>query len=730
MSLHTEPPSDRRAFDRFTGFVLAHKLWVAGFWLLMTVAGFYGASQVSAALDSGFSMPDSASADANAELAERFGVDGSEPPLVVVLELPAGASADALTFRDTLTGLERELERAVPGGLVASYGSTGDPAFLSQDGRTTFAVVHPPAAPPGGDEPEVSDLVEAVGAAIGASDLGGATAQLTGQEVLAEGSSEPEQESGGGVLNETLIAGVAALVVLAFVFASALALVPLLMAVVIIPVTLLAVWGLTAVADVSFIVQFLIALIGLGIAIDYALIVVMRWRGERDAGADNDTAVRRAMATAGRAVVLSGTTVAISLLAAVVIPVPFLQSLGYAGLLIPLISVAVALTLLPVVLAAVGPFADRKRLRRTDRADEHWASWARLVVRRRVPAALVGSAVLLALCFAATQMTLGEPRATALASSGGPAADGLATLDRAGIGTSALAPVLTVVAEDDATRVRDLAAGFDGVRGAVVPAGPQWQQNDRAIVSVFPKAADVESNGVAATVERLRTTGVSDVAVGGGAAQEKDFRDAVYGSFPLMVALISLVTFVLLARAFRSIVLPLKAIALNLISVIATWGVITLVWQMGFGAEQVFGFGETGAVVVWVPLIVFAFLYGLSIDYEVFLLARIREEYDEIGSTNEAIVRGIGRTGRLVTSAALIIFCAFAMMGSTGPIDIRMLATGLAAGVLIDALVVRTLLVPALVSLLGRWNWWMPDPARRLLLLPRHSAPTTAQVTA
>src|SRR5918997_1919878 len=221
---------------------------------------------------------------------------------------------------------------------------------------------------------------------------------LTGQAVLVQEADEADGPP--SFLSETMVAGLGALVVLAFVFASALALVPLLMAIVAIPVTLLAVLGLTAIVDVSFIVVFLVALIGLGIAIDYALIVVMRWREERERGLDNEDAVRAAVGTAGKAVVFSGTTVAIGLLAALVLPIPFLQSMAYGGLLIPLVSVAVALTLLPVVLATVGPRADRRRLRRTDRAERNWARWAGLVVRHRAAAAIAGAGLLIALVVA------------------------------------------------------------------------------------------------------------------------------------------------------------------------------------------------------------------------------------------------------------------------------------------------------------------------------------------
>lgn len=710
--------------NTLTDFALSHKRLVAAFWIVATLAGFFGASRVGDALDTNPGMPDSEGFAANQRIAARFDTGGQTAPFVAVAELPAGTSAASAEVRADLRQLERRLADALPGARTASYGSTGDRAFVSADGRTTFAVAYPRPPAQGPPQEVGPEVVAAAERAAERAEVGGADVLLTGQAVLRQASPE---EGGGepSVLNETLIAGAGALAVLAFVFASALALVPLVMAVVAIPTTLLAVWGLTAIADVSFIVLFLVALIGLGIAIDYALLVVMRWREERDGGASNEDAVRSAVATAGRAVLFSGTTVAIGLLAAVVLPVPFLRSMGYGGLLIPLVSVAVALTLLPVVLATLGPRADRRRLRRTERAERHWAGLARLVVRRRFVAAAVGGAALAALCVAASGMLLGAPKAESLGGSG-EAAAGLEALERAGIRASPLTPIEVLAPADGVERTAAEVAEVDGVRAVAAPDGPSWRRDGSAVLDVYAESDTNSTEGratVAAVRERAST--LPGAAVGGQTAQTMDFVDNVYGTFPLMLGLISLVTFLLLARAFRSLLLPAKAIALNLLSVFATWGVMTLVWQEGFGAELVFGAEATGSVVFWAPLIVFAFIYGLSMDYEVFILARMREEYERTGSTNEAVVRGIARTGRLVTSAALIVFLAFASMGTAGEVDVQILATGLGAGVLLDALVVRTLLVPALVSTFGRWNWWLPDPARRLLRLP-HAAPPPA----
>ena len=216
-----------------------------------------------------------------------------------------------------------------------------------------------------------------------------------------------------------------------------------------------------------------------------------------------------------------------------------------------------------------------------------------------------------------------------------------------------------------------------------------------------------------------RTPPGPGVRVGGQPAGNADFVDTVYGSFPLMIALIAVSTFVLLARAFRSLLLPAKAILLNVLSIAAAWGVLVLVWQHGYGSEAIWGIQATGSIPSWMPLMVFAFLFGLSMDYEVFILSRMREEYDRTGSTETAVVQGIGRTGRLVTSAALILFLSFTSMASGPETDVKMMATGLAAGILLDATVIRALIVPAAIALMGCWNWWLPSwPARLLRVEP------------
>ena len=702
-----------------TRWVLSHKRTVVLTWIVLTLAGVAAAGPATDALEPEFSVPDKEGWETNVEIAARYqGTGGDTAPLLPVVTLAKGQSVDSPAVQRDLKQLDADLERALPQSRIASYASTGDRAFISDDGRTTFAVVYPQPDPTSafGENPQAERAASRV---LDDAEVGGRPVHLTGFDALAEDSGA---DSGGpGVLLEAVLGGLGALVVLTFVFASFLALVPLLMAFVSIMTTFLLLLGLTELTAVSPIVQFLIALIGLGVAIDYSLIVVSRWREERSHGRSGDEAVQRAMETAGRAVVFSGITVAIGLLALIVLPLPFLRSMGYGGMLIPLVSTLVAITLLPVVMAKLGPRLDWPHRRTDDKASRAWTRWAEAVARRRWLAAGAGLAVVIALAVAATDLQLGSSDADTIAKSG-DAKQGLVALEDAGIGEGALLPHEILVAGDgDPEQVADTLNNVEGIHGAVAPDAADWRRDGTALVEAIP-VPDSGSGEGEATLQRVRDEAHAagpEVRVGGQPAANADFIDAVYGSFPLMIALIAVSTFILLARAFRSLLLPAKAIVLNILSVAAAWGVLVLVWQHGYGSEAIWGIEATGSIPSWMPLIVFAFLFGLSMDYEVFILARMREEYDRTGSTETAVIQGIGRTGRLVTSAALILFLSFTAMASGPETDVKMLATGLAAGILLDATVIRALIVPAVIALMGRWNWWLPRwPARILRVEP------------
>ena len=706
---------------RLSRFVLAHKRIVVAFWLLVTVASVIAVPAAVDSLSQDFSVPGREGAETSQRILELYGTGGQLPPLVPVVTLPDGTTVDSPEVREELDALFAEVQAAAPAARIASYASTGDRAFVADDGQTTFAFIFTPIGAGFNEAPEVA----AIRTILAGSTVAGSPVHLTGYSELETGGAGAEESN---VLVETLIAAGAALVILAWVFGSFLAIVPILMAGVSILATFLLLYGVTRFAEVSFIVEFIVALIGLGVAIDYALLLVTRWREEQREGRSNEEAVQRAMETAGSAVVFSGITVGVGLLALVILPVPFLRSIGYGGMLIPLVSVLVATTLLPVVLATVGPRIDWPRRRRGNQESRAWARWGRLVVRRRWVAAAVGTAILALLIIPALSISIGDPRADGLAQSG-EAYDGLVALQASGIGPGVFLPFEVLTEGSDPNAVVETLSRVDGVRAVTAPEGEAWRRADTALLAVIP-TDDSSSPEGQATLDRVRDAAADlpgSVRVGGQAAQNADFVDAVYGNFPLMVGLIAVVTFLLLVWAFRSLLLPLKALLLNIASVGAAYGVMVLVWQEGYGAGLIWGYEATGAITSFIPLVVFAFLFGLSMDYEVFILARMREEYDAIGDTDEAIVRGLGVTGRLVTSAALILFFAFASLASAPVIPVKILATGLAAGILLDATVVRALLVPATVSLLGHWNWWLPAWLDRRV--PRgQEAPTMAPV--
>jgi RND superfamily putative drug exporter len=693
---------------RWAEVVLAHRRWVALFWLLVVVGGGVASGEASNRLTSDYSLPGEPGTKTAKQINQTFGNGGFTAPYLVSVTYPAG---------QTVAGHQAEVAATldavaskVPGVRVLHEANTGDAAFRTRDGRTAYAMVFYRLPPPTEQIP-----TEQVRAALEAAKPTGTTVGVTGQDALAVGS----ESEGPGVLAETLLGGVGALAVLAFVFASFLALLPLVVAAASIMATFVLLLPLTYLGDISWIVQFLIALVGLGVAIDYSLLLVTRWREERLRGRDNHQAVVVAMQTAGHTVLISGVTVAIGLLALLALPVPFMRSIGIGGALIPLASVATTLSLTPAILGGIGPRVDWPRIRRDKAASRAWTAWTTGVVRARWLAAGLAIAALLALVGAFLGVRIGLSSTESLAKSG-PAYAALETLKRGGVTTGTLTPIEVLVSTEQARAAAAELAKVDGIQRAVVPSGPASNRDGRSVVVLVPDRETVNSSSVE-VVQRVQDRAAQlpgVLGVTGVGANQTDFLHAVYGNFPLLLTLITLLTYVLLVRAFRSLLLPLKAVLLNLLSLGATYGLIVLFWQQGIGSEAVFGIAATGAIAFWVPFIVFAFLFGLSMDYEVFILARMREDYDATGSTDRAVIQGMARTGRLVTSAALILFLAFVALASAPITDLKVMATGLGFGILLDATIVRALLVPSLVSLFGAWNWYLPDGLARILRVP------------
>jgi RND superfamily putative drug exporter len=685
---------------------------VIGTWVVLTLFGAFAAGQVSTRWYQSLSVPGKPAYEASQRTLKALGA-GARPPSVVAFHTRGDA-----TKSDAIKQAIGRSAATMPGARTSSYFSTGSLMYVSRDRHTTFAEVYPPG-PARLDALSGANMMRAAAASGLAA---GITLNVTGRDPLEEAS---KHGSGGGssVLLEALIGGVGALVVLLFVFGTLPAmLMPLAVALAAILNTFTLVWALTYITDVSIIVQFLIALVGLGVAIDYALLMIFRFRDELRKGDDVESALVETMTHAGRSVIVSGSTVALGLLSMVALPLPLIRSIGIAGMLIPAVSVLASLTLLPALLAVVGERINSVRVmpkRLVDHGHPEaggWGRWARFVLRRPVAVAAAGLALVAVLAGLGTQLNPSEAPLRNFPGTG-TAIAGRQMLADAHITPGVMKP-LDVLVEHGAD-AQLVAAKLRAVPGVVGASAPRtWHRGPTSLVEAFP-AIDGSAPGIQAIIDRANTAlkGTGGTLTG-VAAVDRDFVHALFGSFPYVLAFVLILTVILLARAFRSIVLAVKAVLLNVLSLAAAFGIVVFVFQQGHGSS-LWNVAATQSVTAYIPLMIFAFLYGLSMDYEVFMLSRMREAYDETGSTEKAIELGLARTGKLVTSGALILMFAFLVLSTSPGYEIKPLAIGLAAGIILDATVIRTLLVPALMRLLGDANWWMPTWTHVVLRIPR-----------
>jgi RND superfamily putative drug exporter len=706
---------------RLAHFVARRRWYVIGVWLALTLFGGFAAGQVSKRWFQSFSIPGKSAYEANQRSLQIFGT-GIRPPDVVVYH----TSGDATKSE----AIKQSMQRAagtMPRARTSSYFSTGSFAYVSKDRHTTFLEVYPP----GPAKFDTKSGAEEMRTAAAKGLPSGITVNVTGHDPLEEASTHGDGQ-GPSVLLEAVVGGLGALVILLFVFGTLPAvLMPIAVAVAAILNTFTLVWILTYITDVSIIVQFLIALVGLGVAIDYALLMIFRFRDELREGEDVETALVETMTHAGRSVIVSGSTVAVGLLSLIILPLPFIRSMGIGGMLIPAVSVVAAITLLPALLAALGTRINSLRVmpkRLVDRGhpeDGAWGKWARLVLRRPWPVAITGLAIVFVLAGIGIQLNPNESELKNFPGSG-TAIQGRQMLADAGISPGVMKPFAVLVEHGgNAQAIADKVRQVDGIAGANAPAA--WKKGSDSIVEAFP-AIDGAASSIQGVIDRVNDTlKGTEGTLGGTPAVDRDFVHAVYGNFPYVLAFVLVLTLVLLARAFRSIVLPIKAAILNLVSLGAAFGIIVFIFQWGHGSS-LWNITATQAITAWIPLMIFAFLFGLSMDYEVFMLTRMREAYDETRSTEKAIELGLARTGKLVTSAALILMFAFLVLSSSPGFEIKEFAIGLAAGIIFDATVIRALLVPALMRLLGDANWWMPQWTRKALFIDGRE-PAPAPVT-
>jgi putative drug exporter of the RND superfamily len=494
-------------------------------------------------------------------------------------------------------------------------------------------------------------------------------------------------------------------------------------------------YGVVQVASAPTYVTNLIELIGLGIAIDYSLLVVYRYREELERGGSIEDAIVRTMQTAGRAVIFSGATVAIGLLCLIALPLPFMRMMGIAGFLIPVISIAAAATLQPVLLSYYGRRGTARRrilpLEHVDPEHGFWARLARSIMRRPVAYLAAGAAVLVAAAVPSLWLqttpgsSLGIPRS--------PQAIAGFDLLRHAVGAGAVAPTQVAVdtGRPGGARTPAVTAAFRRLQASLRRDPEVAAVLQRIAVDPTGRYAFVQSYGrhdygepqEQALVHRLRKRLVpaarfprdAHVLAGGAPAQGVDFLHQAYTLFPYLIAVVLVLTYLLLMRVFRSALLPIKAVVLNLLSVGASYGMLVVCFRWGVGHDAIGSLYRFGQVEGWIPIFLFATLFGLSMDYEVFLVTRMREAWDAGADNDTAVAHGLERTGRIITAAAVIMVAAFSGFVAGRIVGLQEFGLGLAVAVFVDATLVRSLLVPALMAVLGRWNWWLPAPLARVV---------------
>jgi RND superfamily putative drug exporter len=683
-------------------------------WIVAFLAAGAASAGLSDLLTNRFALPGSESEKAADILKRDFG-QKPEGSFSLVVKGPAGSSASNLP---KVRAAARRAAAQLPTGKVAvtrAVSSEVVTATIVSQLQTADAKLH----------------TDAMRKAAGP--IAGAETYLTGQSAI-EHDLDPVQNH-DLLVGELFIAIPIAMLILIYVFGSLAFLLPFMLAAAAIPVTLGLVWIFAHFMDLSTYLQNMVMLIGLGIAIDYTLLMVYRYREEHLAGRSREEAVERTMETAGRAVVFSGTAVAIGLALMLFMPVPFMRGFGVAGLLIPLVSVLAAVTLLPVLMYWLEDRLDRvrfipKRLaeRRADPVNGFWPSLARWIMRRPIVVATATIAVLVVAAAPILSMDLTPGSNTGVPQSI-EAVRGLNVL-AAVVGDGAIAPTDIVIDTGRAGAATDPRMGppierlMSQLRGDAevsdVVAGQSADSTGRYLHIQAIGKHDYGMPESQAFVRRLRDVIVPasafppgvEVLAGGGPAGGVDFLDMTYGAFPWLILAVLLLTYVLLVRAFRSLLLPLKAIIMNLLSIGAAYGLLVLAFKVGWG--EPFGLQQFDQIEGWIPVFLFTMLFGLSMDYEVFLVSRMREEWDDRKDNVLAVTAGLAKTGRLVTAAGIIMFAAFMGFVAGSLVGLQQFGFGLAAAIIIDVTIIRALLVPSVMKLFGRWNWWLPDWAARV----------------
>jgi RND superfamily putative drug exporter len=694
--------------------------WVlVGALVLVAAAAAFGLGVFDRLSQGGFDDPASESSRALEVEQEVFGDRGAD---VVAIYSSDELRVDDPAFRDAVTSTIEDL----PDGAVdqvVSYYDTPDPSLVGEDGRTTRVVL----TLAGDSQDAKSQSWDEVSEAL---DAPGLTTNLAGEWAVY--GDVNQQVSEDIARAESLSMPIVFLLSLLIFGSLVAALMPTMVGAIAVFGAFAVVRLITGVTEVSVFAINVITLLGMGLAIDYALFVVSRFREELagqpdDSKASVRTAVARTMATAGRTVLFSGLIVAASLASLLIFPQAVLRSMGYGGMAAVLVAMAAALTVLPALLTVLGRRIELGRMPwrrraggRADRADHRateqgaWASVAHSVMRRPVTYLVVIAVGLLALAspFVNAQWGSVDERVLPADMPSRVAADLLA--DQFGGETSSAAVVLRGA---DRGEVRDYVAELADLPGMedVQPIDSARDDGDAMTLVQATWSGNGQTQASQDMVRDIRAVDPGDgvtALVGGPSAQAVDLIGSVGDHLPWMGLVVVAVMLVLLFVAFGSVVLPVKAVVMAAVSIGASFGVVTWIFQEGH-LSGLLGFTSPGYLDVTQPILMLAILFGLSMDYEVFLLSRVREEWDRTHDNTVAVATGVQRTGRIITSAALLLAVVIGGFATSGIVFLKMIGVGMLVAVLLDATVVRALLVPATMRLLGRANWWAPAPLAR-----------------
>ncbi|MBD3146577.1 MMPL family transporter [Microbispora bryophytorum] len=638
---------------------------------------------------------------------------GRDEADVVVLYRSRTSTVDDPAYGADVT---RALQ-ALPAGHVdsfATYWSTKSPQFVSADRKSTFAVLRLR----GEDEHARRDHLAAIRSAVA----------VPGLESLVGGSTATQKMISDGVKKDIVLAeGIATpllLLLMILIFGSVVAAgLPLLIGVVAVFGSFSALHLFGLFTNVSTYAVNITTLLGVGLAIDYGLFMVVRFREELNRGRTGEEAVVRTMATAGRTVAVSGVTVAASLASLLIFPQSFLRSMGMGGLATVLVDMVAALTIMPALLAVLGPrvnaLAPRWLARRQGRQSLFWARLGRGVMRRPV-VVLVGTlAILVTLGLPFLRVSWGGIDARALpAGTETRVVSETMTDEFPANFTNPLRVIVTLSDPVSSPAARAALSAYTG-RVEAVPGitGAQLTgeagRTARIELTYSANRMSAEARDVVRKVRAVPPPAGASVLVGGATAALVDQLANLGDLLPWMALLVGVTTFLLLFMAFGSILLPIKAVIMNIFSLSATFGALVWIFQDGH-LSGLLGFTPTGFLEPSMPILVLAIVFGLSMDYEVFLLSRMREHYDAHGDNTAAVAAGLQRTGGLITSAALLFIIVVAAFSTSGITFIKLTGIGMLIAVLVDSTIVRALLVPATMKLTGRANWWAPGPLRRL----------------